>query len=289
MLAVAAGLVLGTCLFLSYGMILMAPIAVAVLVAARAWRPLPLAALAALVPVALFAAAGFWWVEAEQLLVERYYQGKGRLRPYSYWVWGNLAVTAVVLGSAAVAGAGVAGNRLARAARHRAQRGRGQALRLLDRLAVPPAGWLALGAVVAILASTLSGLSKSEVERIWLPFTLAGPAHLLAGRRSGQSLAGSERLVGAGGEHPVPHHLVSAGSWRPWSAAPDRGSRVAAQVSVAKAGAGRPPAIARHRPLRVPVRPVRGPPGPARPSRRRRPAGRRRQSRWARPARWRSG
>ncbi len=36
----------------------------------------------------------------------------------------------------------------------------------------PPTLLLALGAALAILAATISGLSKSEVERIWLPFLL---------------------------------------------------------------------------------------------------------------------
>ena len=31
---------------------------------------------------------------------------------------------------------------------------------------------LACGAIVAVLAATVSGLSKSEVERIWLPFAV---------------------------------------------------------------------------------------------------------------------
>ena len=196
-LSLAAGLVLGVCLFLSYGLILLAPLAVAVLVAARTWRPLLPAILAALVPVVLFAAAGFWWVEAEQILVERYYQGKGRLRQHSYWLWGNLAVTAFVLGPAAVAGIGVAISRTGAGVRERRWRAPATAgtadattagpagttttarptlaarvPALLDRLAIPPAGWMALAGATAILVATATGLSKSETERIWLPFML---------------------------------------------------------------------------------------------------------------------
>ena len=40
------------------------------------------------------------------------------------------------------------------------------------RTAAPPTVALAAGALVAIAGATLSGLSKSEVERIWLPFLL---------------------------------------------------------------------------------------------------------------------
>ncbi len=157
-LAVLAGLVLGIGIFLSYGLLLMGPIAVAVLVAARKWRPLLPAALAALALVGVFAALGFWWYEGQQLLVMRYYEGKGFDRPYGYWVWGNLAAAAVALGPAvwAAAGAALAGLR---------QEGRRAVL--AGRSA---AGWLATGAAVAIVAADVSGLSKSEVERIWLPF-----------------------------------------------------------------------------------------------------------------------
>ncbi|MEV6971815.1 hypothetical protein AB0M47_42640, partial [Hamadaea sp. NPDC051192] len=35
---------------------------------------------------------------------------------------------------------------------------------------------LALGAVAAIVVADLSGLSKAEVERIWLPFAIWLPA-----------------------------------------------------------------------------------------------------------------
>ena len=153
-LSVASGLLLGIGLFLSYGLVLMAPIAVAVLVAARSWRPLLPALLASWAVVGAFAAAGFWWVEGERLLVIRYYEGKGRIRPYSYWMWANLAVAAVALGPAAVAGLGAAAARVRRCGGAR------------------PAVLLAAGAVLAILAATASGLSKSEVERIWLPFMI---------------------------------------------------------------------------------------------------------------------
>jgi 4-amino-4-deoxy-L-arabinose transferase-like glycosyltransferase len=156
-LAVAAGLILGIGLFLSYGLVLMSPIAVAVLIAARQWRPLLPAALAALAVVGAFALAGFWWYEAQQILVTRYYEGKGADRPFSYWVWGNLAVAAIALGPAVWAAGGAAARQVRRDPRA-ALRGRSGAL------------WLVAGAAAAVLSADLSMLSKSEVERIWLPF-----------------------------------------------------------------------------------------------------------------------
>ncbi len=141
-------------MFWSYGMVLMGPLAVAVLLAARSWRPLVPAVVAALGVVAVFAAAGFWWLEGMRLLEVRYVQGKGGLRQYSYWVWANLAVAGAAVGPVVVAGLG----RTTAAVRRWRE--------------APPTVLLATGAVVAILCATLSGLSKSEVERIWLPFML---------------------------------------------------------------------------------------------------------------------
>ncbi len=161
-LASAAGLLLGAGIFLSYGLALMGAIAVAVLVAARQWRPLPVAVIAALAVVGVFAWLGFWWYEGQQLVVLRYYEGKGFDRPYAYWVWGNLAAAAVAVGPAAWAAGGAAVARL----RTVIERG-GWRTVVAGRSG---AGWLAVGALVAIAAADLSGLSKSEVERIWLPF-----------------------------------------------------------------------------------------------------------------------
>ncbi|MGW1450396.1 hypothetical protein ACWCO3_19240, partial [Micromonospora sp. NPDC002411] len=49
-----------------------------------------------------------------------------------------------------------------------------------------PAVWLPVAAAVAVLAADLSGLSKAEVERIWLPFAvwlLVATAHLPRGHQ----------------------------------------------------------------------------------------------------------
>ncbi|MGE2832814.1 hypothetical protein [Mycobacterium sp. SMC-4] len=164
--AAAAGLLLGWSIFLSYGLGLMALPAVAVLLCAANWR----AALRALVPavlgavavVAVFAAAGFWWFDGYHLVQERYWQGIANDRPFSYWVWGNLAATVLAIGLGSVAG-------VARVFDIGALRRRA-GLHLL-----------VLGALAAVLAADMSMLSKAEVERIWLPFTVwltAAPALL---------------------------------------------------------------------------------------------------------------
>lgn len=152
-LASAAGLLLGFGIFLSYGFVLFGPLALAVVAYRRAWWVLPYAIGAALLVVAVFAVAGFWWLDGYHLVVERYYQDIGAARPYHYWVWANLAALAIMVGLAVVAGVRrVAADVLRR------------------RLTVVAV--LVLGGLIAIAAADLSGLSKAETERIWLPFAV---------------------------------------------------------------------------------------------------------------------
>ncbi|WP_433657020.1 hypothetical protein ACQPW1_36775 [Nocardia sp. CA-128927] len=151
--AVAAGLLFGISLYLSYGLVLMAIPALAVLIAGRTIRPLLPALAGALVVVAAFTIAGFWWLDGYHLVVQRYYQGIASDRTYVYWWWGNLAATVCAVGLATAA------------ALHRALSPR--MLRALD-----PTALLVTAALCAILAADLSGLSKAETERIWLPFDM---------------------------------------------------------------------------------------------------------------------
>ncbi|MGW5744260.1 hypothetical protein [Amycolatopsis sp. NPDC003861] len=148
----AAGVLLGFGIFLSYGLVLLGVLAVAVAVLGRQWRSAALAIVAALAVVGVFAWAGFWWLDGYHLVVERYYQGVALVRPYSYWVWADLAAVVVALGPAVVAAIrrGVASPRRA--------------------LLTDPVLLLGLAALAAILFADVSGLSKAETERIWLPF-----------------------------------------------------------------------------------------------------------------------
>jgi len=169
-LAVLGGVLLGFGIFLSYGLVLMAPLALAVIWITRNWRAMGLAVGGALTVVVAFAALGFWWLDGYHLVVDRYYQGIAGDRPYAYWVWADLACLALATGPAAAAG--------------------------LRRAVVRRSGlaMLACAAAVAVLAATLSGLSKAEVERIWLPFAVwlvAGAALLPASTRRGWLAAGA--------------------------------------------------------------------------------------------------
>ncbi|MFJ9114140.1 hypothetical protein ACIRJO_01190 [Streptomyces sp. NPDC102394] len=157
----ASGLLFGLTAYLSYGLTLFALIAAAVLLlGTHRARPL-LFLLAGLVVVpAVFTALGFDWWEAYRLLVTRYYQGAGGVRPYGYWVWANLACTVFIVGPATVAG-------VRRTRVSRADAPGGSWVSRAD-----PLGTLVAAALLAVLVADLSGMSKAETERIWLPFAL---------------------------------------------------------------------------------------------------------------------
>jgi hypothetical protein len=184
-LALAAGAVLAFACYLSYGLVLLAPLAAAVVLAALtrghrhvAGPVLAAAAAAGAAVVVAFSAAGFWWLDGYHVVVQRYYQGIAAERAYGYWAWANLAAFLLSAGPAAA----VIARRAAAALRR-------------DRAAYV---LLPLAALVAVVAADLSGLSKAEVERIWLPFAVwlpAGAALLPAGSRRGWLLAGASTAL----------------------------------------------------------------------------------------------
>ncbi|SRR6266508_225273 len=170
--AVAGGLLLGFSLYLSYGLVLVGPLALAVILLKphHRWVTGAVGVAGVGVVVAAFSTAGFWWLTGYHLVVQRYYQGWAADRPYGYWVWANLACLVVSAGPAAVPA-------LRRAAAAAIDRWRHQAHRPPDDLPgtgahTSPAFWLPALALLAITAADLSGLSKAEVERIWLPYEI---------------------------------------------------------------------------------------------------------------------
>jgi len=143
-LAVAGGLLFGVTAFLSYGLVLCAIVPVVVCVARRRVRPLVLASLASLPVFAWFAAMGFSWFAGFAATRHEYWTGVAIHRPYSYFLFADLALFAIASGPAVAVG--------------------------IARLRSATAWWL-VGAALAVLAvADLSGMSKGEVERIWLPF-----------------------------------------------------------------------------------------------------------------------
>jgi hypothetical protein len=166
LVAAAAGVLLGWGVFLSYGLALLGLPALAVLVSAPDWRAalraLWPAVLAALAVALTFAVAGFSWFDGYTLVQQRYWQGIPQYRPFQYWWWANLAAAVCAIGLGSVAGI----TRVFDAAAIRRRRG---------------FGLLLLAMLAAVGCADLSMLSKAEVERIWLPFTIwltAAPALL---------------------------------------------------------------------------------------------------------------
>jgi methylthioxylose transferase len=176
--AFVGGALLGFGCYLSYGLVLMVPIALTAAILGRRHRPTAWWALAGAALVAgAFTAAGFDWLTGYHLVIERYYQGVASRRAYGYWIWANLALLVVAAGPAATVilrRATVAGWRSIASPRPRAGP--------VERIGGNPgyATWLLpLAAAATIVAADLSGYSKAEVERIWLPFTgwfMAGAA-----------------------------------------------------------------------------------------------------------------
>lgn len=170
-----AGLLLGYCVYLSYGLVLLGLLAVAVLVVAGTVRPLPWALGGALFVAAAFTLAGFAWWEAYPVLRARYYDGIASERPYSYWVWANLGAWTFTVGLATWAAIPEAAHRIRE---HN------------------PVAVLGCAGLACIVVATLSGMSKAEAERIWMPFTfwvLALPALLPTRWRT--PLLGSQAII----------------------------------------------------------------------------------------------
>jgi methylthioxylose transferase len=113
-----------------------------------AWRALGIATAGVAVVVAAFALAGFSWLDGYAKVRVIYAASIAAARPYPYFMWANLAAVAFAIGPAGVAS--------------------------LRRVATRPVGphLIVVAAVVAMLLADLSGMSKAEVERIWLPFSV---------------------------------------------------------------------------------------------------------------------
>jgi hypothetical protein len=134
----------GLGLFLTYGLVVLGAVPLAVIVARRRADVAAIAAAGASAIVVAFAASGFWWWDGLTATRLQYALSVARSRPYAYYLVANLAACCVALGPAVVAAVP----------------------RLRDRRL-----WLLVGGgLAAILVADVSGLSKAEVERIWLPF-----------------------------------------------------------------------------------------------------------------------
>jgi hypothetical protein len=144
-LAFGSGLVMGLGLYASYGLApILALVGLAIVVPAGALR-LVLPVTAGVVAIGLvWTTAGFDWIGGLKGARAAYHAGVASQRPYLYFLIANLVVFSVMLGPAVVAGL----------------------CRRLDPAVIP----VVAASLAAVAIADLSGLSKGEVERIWLPF-----------------------------------------------------------------------------------------------------------------------
>lgn len=140
-LALGAGALLGVAVHLSYGLVLLVPLVAAAVLPGRPVRALALAVAGGIGMTVAFLLAGFAWWDGLAATQDEYRKGIASTRPYAYSFVGNLAVLALVTGPAVTAGAAFARRGLAR---------------------------VVGAATVAVAIALVSGLSKGEVERIWL-------------------------------------------------------------------------------------------------------------------------
>ncbi|MBA3302914.1 MAG: hypothetical protein H0U26_03455 [Acidimicrobiia bacterium] len=156
--ALVGGLGFGVLLMLSYALFLVGAVPALVALHRRRLRPLVLAGLGASIVLGVFALAGFSWLDGFLTARGEYRESVARTRPHSYFAVSNLAAFAIAIGPALVVAL----------------------TRVRDRML-----WLVVGgALGAVVVANASGLSKGEVERIWLPFTvwvLAAGATLAGG------------------------------------------------------------------------------------------------------------
>lgn len=159
--AVAAGLVLGLCPFLSYGLLPMGALALVVGVVTRRWVPTVVAGATVLASAGVWGVAGFWLPDGIAATHVASTLGRAADRPYLYFLIADLVLLGALVGPAGIGGL--------------------VGLRSLPR-AVQLLVVVALGAA---LVGALSGVERGEVERIWVPLAcwVLPAAATLADRR----------------------------------------------------------------------------------------------------------
>ena len=180
---VAAGVLFGCLLFLTYlgATLLLVP---AVLLVAALWRrdsgslAVIIGGIAGgLAVIGAFRLAGFWWLDGVRATNDQYHLGSAQFRAWNYFALGNIGAALIALGPATVIGLGVL---------------RGRRM------------WVLVGAALtALLVSHLSQFTKGEVERIWLIFypwiAVAGAALVQRSRRwSGAAAVGLQATCAIG-------------------------------------------------------------------------------------------
>jgi hypothetical protein len=179
------GLLLGSALFLSYGLVLFGLVVLAAFVLSvrqwglqRTFHPWLVACAGVVVVATVHLAYRFNWLTGLTQLRIRYYQGIASQRPFSYFVYANLAAWLISCSPLLAIAISRSVRLLARL--HHAAWVEGGAVALM-----------ALSGLLAALVADLSALSKAETERIWLTFGIVANSGLalLRGRESRWALA----------------------------------------------------------------------------------------------------
>jgi hypothetical protein len=182
--SLAGGLLLGIAVFLSYGLLLFGLVvlfAMLLTVRQRGLRnvvvPWLVGTFGFVAVAAAHLALGFNWLSGLAALRVRYYQGIASQRPFSYFIYANLAAWLVSCSPLLAIGIVRSITALGRGCRGPWTQ---------DRIAA----LLALAGVLAALIANLSALSKAETERIWLSFGVIAYSSLalLRGRTASRAL-----------------------------------------------------------------------------------------------------
>ncbi|HEY0538783.1 MAG TPA: hypothetical protein VGD53_10440 [Actinoallomurus sp.] len=161
--AVAAGSLFGLLPYLSYGLLPLFAVPLAVLIVARPrWRVVTAALAAMLVVPAAFTLAGFWWPDGVAATHQAYLTtGGSSRRQYLFFLIGDFAVLGLLTGPAVAYSVPALAGAL--------RRGIGRSLPETERARAVIA-LLAVAALVGTIALDLVGLTRGEVERIWVPY-----------------------------------------------------------------------------------------------------------------------
>ena len=140
--AIGGGLVIGAACFLTFGAPTLGPLVLVLAWRRRRFRWMIPAVAGIAVVFAGFALHHYWWLTGLNHTRMFYAAGTAKFRPAFYFFFANLAVLAIAVGPAALAG--------------------------ITRLRRDAVLVIIVGVLVCVMAADASALSKAETERIWL-------------------------------------------------------------------------------------------------------------------------
>ncbi len=176
--AMFGGILLGALPYLSYGLLPLYAVPLAVVVLSRPRPPVLVALACGLVAVpALLTAGGFWWWDGVRATHETYLISRGSAqRSFAYYAFADFAVLGLLTGPAIAYALPGALHTLRRSPRAllsgSGAPGPSTGSKIDSAAAHPnlPIALLVGAALLGTFALDLSGVTKGEVERIWIPY-----------------------------------------------------------------------------------------------------------------------